>query len=82
MSEKETGGPAFPVLGSEGERHAADGMTLCDYFAARALTATVNMKHEELQEFTGEYEEGTTCDLAALAAYQMAYSMLKVRNGA
>jgi hypothetical protein len=33
--EKETGGPAFPANDSDG--YWAEGMTLRDYFAARAL---------------------------------------------
>jgi hypothetical protein len=32
MTDKQTGGPAFPI-----EQHDKDGMTLRDYFAAQAM---------------------------------------------
>ena len=41
MSEKETGGPAFPteVWDSKGVPQHTEGMTLRDYFAAKAMHA-------------------------------------------
>lgn len=61
---KDNGGPAFPHsrLGSD-----ADGMTLRDYFAAKAMQAIV---HEAEQFWAG----------AATLAYQYADSMLKARQ--
>lgn len=41
MSNKDDGGPAFPLPGERGDRMAGrvevDGMTMRDYFAAHAL---------------------------------------------
>lgn len=37
---KETGGPAFPIVAERGPRiESAEGMTLRDYFAAKAMNA-------------------------------------------
>ena len=79
---KDTGGPAFPIFPETGGGHAAahQGLTLRDYFAAKAMQETVLMSHEELQEFTGDYEESTTLRLVAVAAYEMADAMLEARK--
>jgi len=42
MTARDNGGPAFPItreikVGSSTELHICDGMTLRDYFAAKAL---------------------------------------------
>lgn len=60
----DTGGPAFPHsrLGSD-----ADGMTLRDWFAAKAMQAIV---HEAEKFWAG----------AAPLAYEYADAMLKARN--
>jgi len=55
-----TGGPAFPT------GTAFQGMTLRDYFAAKAMQPMVN-----------EYDD---FDLMAAEAYKIADSMLEVRN--
>jgi hypothetical protein len=65
-----TGGAAFPyaaVHGCNGEY----GMTLRDYFAAKALPTAIR-----------EVEEAETYDLAEVAAiaYQYAGAMLKARQ--
>ena len=65
-----TGGAAFPyaaVHGCNGEY----GMTLRDYFAAKALPTAIR-----------EVEEAETYDLAEVAAiaYQYADAMLKARQ--
>lgn len=49
-------------------------------FAEKAINAVVNMGHDELQEFTGEYEENTTIHLVAIASYQTADAMLEARK--
>lgn len=41
MSNKDTGGPAFPI---HWENHA-EGMTLRDYFAAKAMQAMVSSQN-------------------------------------
>jgi len=80
MSKIHTGGPAFPVstrpLESEhgyGHQDGAStwqfgGMTLRDYFAAKAM-----------QGFLSEYVHGTTKDIAELS-YRMADAMLATRE--
>ena len=77
----ETGGPAFPVQYS----NEADGptvmphvgMTLRDYFAARAMTACYAeyCAHANVQG----YEEGWKVGVA-LDSYEMADAMLKARE--
>jgi hypothetical protein len=74
MSNTNTGGPAFPCewdyIGSK--REAANGMTLRDYFAAKAMqsfTADVGWKSD--QQWFEEIAEG---------AYRQADAMLKARE--
>jgi hypothetical protein len=72
MSNKKTGGPAFPteVWDSEGVPQHTEGMTLRDYFAAKAMEGnlsnerTIGAKHCEV----------------ALHAYTMADAMLAARE--
>lgn len=63
---KETGGPAFPLpLGSETVEGCA-GMTLRDYFAAKAMQAIVDVGHSP--------------ELFANHAYKIADAMLRARE--
>ena len=64
---KQTGGPAFPVFPDTGGGHAAafQGMTLRDYFAAKAMQAMVNTQY---------------FDTTARLAYERADAMLKARE--
>jgi hypothetical protein len=64
-----TGGPAFPteVWDNEGVPHHTEGMTLRDYFAAKALVSLAT------------YEEYPP-ERAAKYAYEYADAMLKVRE--
>ena len=62
---KEDGGMAFPMSFLKDDRYSAAGMSLRDYFAAKALTALASQHGSED---------------AAKWAYQMADSMLKERN--
>jgi len=71
MNETNTGGPAFPSHGSMGEV-AQEGMTLRDYFAAKAMQAI-------LQANKGIYFTPPDADLSA-SAYEMADAMLKARQ--
>ena len=70
MSEK-TGGSAFPYE-NEANMNGTIGMTLRDYFAAKALqgllTQAAAMRHDS-----------PPCDLAARVAYQYADAMLNER---
>ena len=80
MSEMiETGGPAFPChpeIIPQKERDFA-GMTLRDYFAARAMTACYAeyCAHANVRG----YEEGWKVGVA-LDSYEMADAMLKARE--
>lgn len=69
MNEK-TGGPAFPSHGSMGEV-VQEGMTLRDYFAAKALPSAYAWALTQPEE--GHWE------LTASEAYNMADAMLKAR---
>ena len=82
MSAKtETGGPAFPApdLGEHdfGQRGAYWGMTLRDYFAAKAMPACYAeyCTHANIQGFDEGWNMGV-----ALDAYAMADAMLKARE--
>ena len=59
---KETGGPAFPTIGTD-----IDGMTLRDYFAAKAMQGI---------------QSRVNWDMVAVArlAYEQADEMLKARE--
>lgn len=77
MSNDKTGGPAFPRPysfddHSANKEHAQDGMTLRDYFAAKALQGLLSCQSEE----TGFYQPKH----AAHEAYAMADAMLETRK--
>ena len=66
MSQKETGGPAFPNTGnSSWSMQPCEGMTLRDYFAAKAMQALVKNDY---------------FDTTARLSYQIADAMLKARS--
>lgn len=72
---KNTGGQAFPVAGSD-HNYAVDGMTLRDYFAAKALQGRLasypaDAAHPVAAENTAQ---------VAQQAYMMADAMLKARD--
>ncbi|MGU2415257.1 hypothetical protein [Burkholderia cenocepacia] len=76
MSEIKDGGPAFPVPGLM-EDPSFNGMTLRDYFAAKAMQAALTtvqpgptVTHEQM------------FDAVAPLAYLMADAMLKARGEA
>ena len=62
---KETGGPAFPSESADGFIHT--GMTLRDYFAAKAMAADIATSYHSVN------------DIAELA-YKMADAMLEARG--
>jgi len=77
MSNKKTGGPAFPrPFSKDGEytdsaKHKAqDGMTPRDYFAAKAMQSYL----------AGPDRDDYTFDEWAKASYEMADAMLEARN--
>lgn len=68
MSDKNTGGYAFPVEGGA----IAAGMTLRDYFAAKAMQGMLA---------SGNLPKSVSDQAVASVAYQMAAAMLEARNG-
>lgn len=75
MSTINDGGPAFPTYESNGEGHlycSGGGMSLRDYFAAKAMQANLTV----IREFPDEHWRMGL----ALDAYQMADAMLKARE--
>lgn len=64
------GGPAFPVS-CEDWKGVSEGMTLRDYFAAKAMQGLVA---------SGEYQNGTA-EWISEAAYAIADAMLSAREG-
>jgi hypothetical protein len=73
MSDK-TGGPAFPATNHYG--HKLEGMTLRDYFAAKAMQGLISCP--EWLDGAGEEVDVPNC--MASAAYAMADAMLKARG--
>lgn len=77
---KDKSGPAFPVALPSGESYQGhlphDGMTLRDYFAAKAMAA-LSPTYWEAQD---EYESGEDLiKCLAESAYEMADAMLAAR---
>jgi hypothetical protein len=73
MSNTDTSGPAFPLVydvPSEDLRHIHVGMTLRDYFAAKALQGFASNAGPS----DGQW------DIDARAAYKIADAMLKARD--
>ena len=67
-----TGGPAFPTLADNGHAMNQDGMTLRDYFAAKAMQVFLrNLPPHEVDEPYSTW---------AGDAYEMADAMLKARE--
>ena len=70
-----TGGPAFPNAfpdTPDDEYYVANGMTLRDYFAARAL--------QNFRDQIGSQSDQEWFDKVAEGAYRMADAMLKARQ--
>ena len=79
---KETGGPAFPIHTLEPNPDGGqpriiwqEGMTLRDYFAAKAMQADMSTYTEDLIYETSEWFEAR-----ANKWYEIADAMLKARN--
>ena len=81
MSKTNTGGSAFPysALQPGGPTMYADseGMTLRDYFAAKAMQGLMGRSWADAK--TGKFPENLHA-VWATAAYQMADAMLKARE--
>lgn len=69
MNKQDNGGPAFPSSNTPGTGFYAEGMTLRDYFAAKAMASLVSLPTWTDSEL----------DADALLAYKMADAMLAER---
>lgn len=85
------GGPAFPVLGPEGDWQAGDGMTLRDYFAAKVPAEALNIDGWSVKQCAAVLglPQGTDysyrlhyAQLLALLSYEWADAMLDARSNA
>jgi hypothetical protein len=66
-----TGGPAFPSAAFE--QHEYTGMTLRDYFAAKAMQGLLELTpYQDKQQWTNK--------MVAETAYSMADAMLRARE--
>jgi hypothetical protein len=80
MSEIKDGGPAFPVLRDDvAQNDAWGGMTLRDYFAAKALTGLLSYPGDAQR---GSYHNNSSPEYVALDAYEYADAMLRARGAA
>ena len=77
MSEINTGGPAFPFNWETKGEFWAMGMTLRDYFAAKAMQGLMTRKEQGGFDFA-VYEKDAM--RVALWAYDLADEMLKARE--
>ena len=68
---REAGGPAFPLFAATGY----SGMTLRDYFAAKAMQALVPGNYFNLTA-----KQAYEINITAKQAYEMADAMLKARE--
>ena len=77
MTDK-TGGPAFPcdnIYTGNGNFHNAEGMTLRDYFAAKAMPSVIS---DWLS--TGDIPDPEIAEVIARDCYMVADAMLKARE--
>lgn len=70
MSSKNNGGPAFPESGERGKSVGGEGMTLRDYFAAKAMQGFCTRPPEDVADMR----------LVAEQAYELADAMLAERD--
>jgi hypothetical protein len=73
MSNTNTGGPAFPIERQTiAEQYGSVGMTLRDYFAAKAMQGLLELTPKDKQQWTNK--------IIAETAYGMADAMMKARE--
>lgn len=89
MSNTNTGGPAFPIQGhstrnGQGFQFVmADGMTLRDYFAAKAMQAFITLHEQALVRDGACYDwskDGSSSEIVSEQSYGVADAMLKARK--
>ena len=71
----DTGGPAFPTLADNDHAMNQDGMTLRDYFAAKAMQGIWSNAY-----VLAKMPKGAEAESIASVAYEMADAMLKERS--
>ena len=76
---KETGGPAFPSFDINSGA-VRTGMTLRDYFAAKAMQGILPQYQNVFDDETGGDDDPSFPELLAKDAYTMADAMLKARE--
>lgn len=82
MGKINDGGPAFPVVADPNMQNDAwGGMSLRDYFAAKALAVLIDPIQFKRFDLTMGMVKAT-CDEAATRAYQVADAMLRARGEA
>lgn len=81
MSKENNGGAAFPVAGSE-HNYPIEGMTLRDYFAAKALQGLCANPGGPFQANSMSGWAIVNCELDDIAkeSYKLADAMLKARG--
>jgi hypothetical protein len=77
MKEKHMNEPAFPNEGFNGWGKPFEGMTLRDYFAAKAMQTILASQYED-GIYVGDLDNDSE-DVCANSAYIMADAMLKAR---
>ena len=82
MNKQNTGGPAFPLHnhGTQTLGMHLSGMTLRDYFAAKAMQSILREYRNVFEDATGDVGDPTFPELLAKDAYIMADAMLKARE--
>lgn len=78
MSTIETGGPAFPV--GSGDMRDPTGMSLRDYFAAKAIQGLACSDQTLWPSGADESDDPTDALFMARTAYMIADAMLKARD--
>lgn len=80
MSNLKDGGPAFPIPMNPGETYKShavcDGMTLRDYFAAKAMQALLS--RDNTSAFGTDHQENNK--VCANVSYILADAMLEARG--
>ena len=71
MSKPKDGGPAFPIPGHK-------GMSIRDYFAAKAMQSIAAKIFEDLNK--GDDSPEQALEIVASVAYNMADAMIEVRE--
>ena len=84
MSKQHNGGPAFPAAAiCETHQINREGMTLRDYFAAKAMQIYLQEQRRDRREIEGgisPFSDTYSDQDVAELAYVMAEDMLKARN--